>query len=68
MPQATDEMSTCCHEKDPAKRLVDNLDLQCIIQHPGYDGNCLNEWVVETSFCEFLDGYGRVGDDEEIEP
>ena len=68
MPQATDEMSTCCHEIVPVKQIVDNIDLKCIIQHHDYNGNCLNAWAVETSFCEFLDGYGHVGDDVEIEP
>ena len=60
-------MSTCCYEIVPVKQLVDDLDLQCITQHPGYDENCLNQYVIETSFYEFLDDYGHVGDDEEIE-
>ena len=60
-------MSTCCYEIVPVKQLVDDLDLQCITQHPGYDGNCLNQYVIEASFYEFLDDYGHVGDDEEIE-
>ena len=60
-------MSTCCHEIIPIKHLVDDLKLRCIIQHPGYEGNCLNPFVVETSFYEFLDYYGHIGDDEAIE-
>ena len=30
------------------------------------EGNCLNEYVVETSFYEFLHGYGHVGDEEPV--
>ena len=51
----------------PVKQFVDDLDHQCITQHPGYDGNCLNQYVIQASFYEFLDDYGHVGDDEETE-
>ena len=41
-------------------------NLGCITEHPGYEGNCLNEDVVETSFYEYLADYGHVGDDEPV--
>lgn len=58
--------STCCREIGLIDNLVEDQDLQCITQHPGYEGNCLNQYVIETSFYEFLDNYGHVGDDEPI--
>ena len=66
MPMEKPETSFCCRERGIIFNLAHDLRLDCITQHPGYDGNCLNEYVVETSFYEFLEGYGHVGDDEPI--
>ena len=60
------ETSFCCTERGAIYNLVHDLGLNCITQHPGYEGNCLNEYVVETSFYEFLEDYGHVGDDEPV--
>ena len=31
---------------------------QCIVQHPGFDGVCLNVWVLQTAFFSFRQHYG----------
>ena len=58
--------SSCCREISAIEVLANEPRVQCITSHPGYEGNCLNPYVIETSFYEFLDGYGHVGDDEPI--
>ena len=58
--------SLCCHEVDLVDRQREELDLMCITKHPGFVGNCINQYVVETSFYEFLANYGHVGDDEPV--
>ena len=60
------ETSFCCKERGVIYNLAHDLGLNCITEHPGYEGNCLNEYVVETSFYEFLQGYGHVGDEEPV--
>ena len=60
------EESRCCREVGVINNLVEELDLSCVTEHPGYTGNCLNRYVIETSFYEYLDHYGHVGDDEPI--
>ena len=54
------ETSFCCRERGIIFNLAHDHGLDCITQHPGYDGNCLNEYVVETSFFEFLEGLRAV--------
>ena len=58
--------SSCCREISTIEVLANELQVQCITSHPGFEGNCLNPYVIEPSFYEFLDGYGHVGDDEPI--
>ena len=60
MPTAGE--SRRCREVNVINNLVEGLDLQCVTEHPGYSGNCLNPYVVETYFYEFLDVYGHVGE------
>ncbi len=66
MPMLSSAESVCCHEVAPVDALREELSLSCITQHPGFHGNCINPYVVETSFYEFLENYGHVGDDEPI--
>ena len=38
----------------------------CISEHPGFEGNCLNPWVLEASVYEFVFEDGPLGDDQPI--
>ena len=59
-------MCLCCHESDMVNYQREELDLQSITKHPGFEGNCINEYVLETSFWEYLADNGHVGDDEPV--
>ena len=66
VPMDDINMCLCCHESDMVNYQREELDLQCITKHPGFVGNCINEYVLETSFWEYLADYGHVGDDEPV--
>ena len=47
-------------------RKVEEGGHSCIIEHDGFQGNCLNLHVLEASFWEFLHENGPIGDDEPL--
>jgi uncharacterized protein YfeS len=38
--------------------------LDCITEHPGFQSNCLDIYVLEASYYEFIQRDGPLGDDE----
>lgn len=32
--------------------------IKCITQHPGFEGVCLNEWVLEMCYYSYRQQYG----------
>ena len=55
----------CCHSYAQIRGLM--LPSQaCISEHPGFEGNCLNPWVLEASVYEFVFEDGPLGDDQPI--
>ena len=61
-----EEDCICCREFEIMDPIREAYNVTCITDHPGYERNCLNEHVVETSFYEFLDYHGHVGDEKPI--
>ena len=56
--------SVCCQEIHGYSYRLEEEDVQCITQHPGFDANCTNPWVLELSFWEYLQNNGPIGDEE----
>ena len=56
--------SVCCQEIHGYSYRLEEADVQCITQHPGFEANCTNQWVLELSFHEFLQDNGPIGDEE----
>ena len=62
VPLENVSMCQCCHETDLIDEKRREKNLRCITKHPGFEGNCLNEDVVD----DFLANYGHIGDDEPV--
>ena len=45
----------CCKESDSARMqsLLEEAEVNCIVEHPGFESVCLNPWVLETAFNAF---------------
>ena len=63
---ASDLENKCCHSFPAIRKILDGTKSSCIIDHEGFAGNCLNEFVLEASVYEFVAGNGRLGDDEPV--
>ena len=51
----------CCHE---VEKIVDKMnendtEIDCIINHAGFDPVCLNVWVLQTAYFQYRHHYGR---------
>ena len=55
MPTVTECL--CCCEIEVIAKKKEGI-AQCIVQHPGFDGVCLNVWVLQTAFYTFRQHYG----------
>jgi len=65
MPRETE--SVCCQEIEAVRN--QNLELvaegireeppNCIVDHPGFEGVCLNRWVLETAWYQYRQYYGN---------
>ena len=56
----------CCQEVGPASEKKDDAHLQCITDHEGFIGNCLNRHVIEVSLYAFVKRDGPIDDNEPI--
>ena len=58
----------CCQDYSQIrKRLEDDLEsdaMECITQHEGFAGNCMNKYVLETSLYEFKGRNGPFGNEK----
>ncbi len=58
--------SLCCCEVEKVWRKVDKfvndhrISVECITDHPGFEGVCLNPWVLETVYGYYKQDYGGV--------
>ena len=52
--------SICCQEVAQVKHITDTfvLDLDCIVEHPGFKSVCLDRWVLDTAYMQFKQQYG----------
>ena len=62
----TGRESLCCLGIGLMARKVEEGGHSCIIEHDGFQGNCLNPHVLEASFWEILHENGPIGDDEPL--
>ena len=60
----SEEESVCCQELHRYSYRLEEADVQCITDHPGFHVNCCNPHVLELSFWEFLQNNGPIGDEE----
>ena len=56
------EESMCCREVDPFWALVETLnprpDVTCLTLHPGFEGCCLNPFVLQVAYLAFKQEHG----------
>lgn len=68
----TREENICCHNSSairaPIRRRLKELQLPlglgCITDHPGFEANCANPWVMEHAVSEWRGTGGPLGDEE----
>ena len=66
LPMTREAESICCQEIDAIANK--NIELvgeelcqapKCIIEHPGFEGVCLNHWVLETVWYHYKQQYSE---------
>ena len=54
--------SVCCREITEIESKLEELDgdpsITCITDHPGFNGVCLDQWVLQTAFYHIRHSYG----------
>ncbi|XP_061635875.1 uncharacterized protein LOC133481026 [Phyllopteryx taeniolatus] len=64
-PQPAGLESVCCQDLSAvAERLT--VGMSCLIEHEGFEANCLNQYVLETSFWEYIQTNGPIGDEDPV--
>lgn len=58
--------SKCCQETNIVDGKIEEAGIQCITHHEGFEPNCLNIHVLETSFYEYLENNGPLEEHELI--
>ena len=59
MPTARE--CVCCHEIDNVKRKIEeesSSNINCIIEHEGFQSVCLDVWVLQTAYFSHKSSYG----------
>nr|XP_054763270.1 uncharacterized protein LOC129269815 [Lytechinus pictus] len=59
MPRVVE--SYCCKEVAQVVAMMDQYtaaELNCITEHPGFEGVCLNPWVLDTAYLGYRQQYG----------
>ncbi|XP_062587308.1 P2X purinoceptor 7-like [Saccostrea cucullata] len=62
----TSRENKCCRNTNIVNGKVDEKSLQCITEHEGFIVNCLNHYVLETSYYEYIQDNGRQNEREPI--
>ncbi|XP_054770776.2 uncharacterized protein LOC129278654 [Lytechinus pictus] len=60
----------CCKEIPEVVHKMDSFnggELDCITNHPGFEGVCLNPWVLETAYFHYRQQYGGGGRNDATE-
>lgn len=56
----TAKENKCCRHTNVVDSKVEEQDLECITEHEGFIVNCLNHYVLETSYYEYIQDNGRL--------
>lgn len=56
----------CCHFYAAIEPRLKETEVNCITNHEGFIANCLNRWVLETSFYEYLQENGPLEENERV--
>ncbi|KAL3876084.1 hypothetical protein ACJMK2_003691 [Sinanodonta woodiana] len=55
MTMQTRSESKCCKDMNIVDGKMEEAGISCITEHDGFQANCLNEHVLETSYYEYLE-------------
>jgi len=55
---STRRESKCCRDTNIVDSKIEEAELDCITEHEGFQVNCLNPYVLETSYYEYLQENG----------
>ena len=55
----TNRECVCCKEIPKILEKMSKLEVpvNCITEHPGFDGVCLNVWVLQTAYSQYRQHY-----------
>lgn len=56
----------CCRNTNVVDSKVEEADLKCITEHEGFQVNCLNQYVLETTYYEYVQDNGPLEDNAMI--
>ena len=59
---ATHRENKCCRRNNAVVGKIEESQLKCITEHEGFVVNCLNRYVMETSYYQYIEENGP--DDE----
>ena len=50
----------CCHEVDKVieKTQENDVEVDCITFHEGFEAVCLNQWVLQAAYFAYRERYG----------
>ncbi|KAJ8310929.1 hypothetical protein KUTeg_011519 [Tegillarca granosa] len=63
---STPEKCCCCTSVAAVNEKVISASIKCITEHEGFIVNCLNNYVLESSYYEYIQENGRLGENEFI--
>lgn len=66
MPTASE--CICCHEIDNVVQKIQESgkDINCIVDHDGFDPVCLNVWVLQAAYYSYRQRYGSDDDGKAV--
>lgn len=51
----------CCRELEAVARVMEDQGVEtCIIDHPGFQSVCLDEWVLNVAYYAFRQQHGEM--------
>ena len=66
MNMQTERENKCCQNTHLVDGKIEEAGLKCITQHEGFIVNCLNRYVLETSYYEYIQDHGPLPQDDFI--
>ena len=58
--------SKCCKDTHIVDDKILEAEIECITLHEGFQANCLNQYVLETSYYEYVQENGPLEEDQLI--